>query len=65
MMPPLEGVALLTGKEPPLTRYTVAILARTQTYDISAAQRDLGYAPVVSLADGIRRTLAAMQEATP
>jgi len=39
--------------------YTVLILARTQTYDISAARRDLGYAPRVSLAEGIERTLAA------
>ncbi len=58
----LEAGAQISGKEPTLTRYTVAILARTQTYTIQAAQRDLGYAPVVALADGIARTLAAMQE---
>jgi nucleoside-diphosphate-sugar epimerase len=58
----LETVAMLTGKEPTLTRYTVTILARTQTYSIRAAQRDLGYAPVIALGEGIVRTLAAMRE---
>jgi nucleoside-diphosphate-sugar epimerase len=36
----------------------VAILARTQTYDITAARRDLRYTPIVSVAEGVRRTLA-------
>jgi nucleoside-diphosphate-sugar epimerase len=56
----MELRAALTGKEPLLTRYSVSILARTQTYNISAARRDLGYQPGVSLAEGITRTLAAL-----
>lgn len=56
----LEASASLTGGEPTLTRYAAAILARTQTYDIAAARRDLGYTPPVTLADGIARTLAAL-----
>ncbi len=55
----LELNARRSGREPLLTRYTVGILARTQTYDISAAQRDLGYQPRVSVADGLARTLQA------
>jgi nucleoside-diphosphate-sugar epimerase len=56
----MECRAALTSREPLLTRYSAAILGRTQTYDISAARRDLGYAPRVSVAAGIERTLAAM-----
>jgi len=48
------------GGEPRLTRYTVAILARNQTYDISAARRDLGYNPRISIAEGVERTLESL-----
>lgn len=58
----LEARAALTGAEPLLTRYSALILARTQTYDISAARRDLAYMPRISLAEGIERTLAALKE---
>ncbi|HYF66012.1 MAG TPA: NAD-dependent epimerase/dehydratase family protein [Herpetosiphonaceae bacterium] len=57
----MEWRAAVTGREPLLTRYSVAILARTQTYDIAAARRDLGYAPPIPLAAGIERTLEAMR----
>lgn len=39
--------------EPPLTRYSAGVLAYSQTFDLSAARRDLGYAPRVSVAAGI------------
>jgi len=53
----LELRARCLGGEPKLTRYTAAILGRTQTYDISAARRDLDYAPPVAVAAGVARTL--------
>ena len=56
----MEARARLLGGEPALTRYAVLILARSQTYDIAAARRDLGYTPEVSLADGIERTITAL-----
>jgi nucleoside-diphosphate-sugar epimerase len=59
----MEAAARRTGREPPLTRATVLLLARTQTYDIAAARRDLGYRPRVSLDEGIARTLAALRPA--
>ena len=60
----LEFRARFTGREPTLTRYTAAILARTQTYDITAARRDLRDVPRVSVAEGIERTLATPCEET-
>jgi 2-alkyl-3-oxoalkanoate reductase len=56
----MEGAAALTGHEPLLTRYSALILARTQTYDITAARRDLGYQPRISLAAGIETTLETL-----
>ncbi len=44
--------------EPLLTRYTVATIAYSQTLDISAAQRDLGYRPAITLDEGIARYAA-------
>lgn len=58
----MEARAVLTREPPLLTRYSAAILARTQTYDISAAKRDLAYAPLLSVEEGIRRTLRALKE---
>jgi nucleoside-diphosphate-sugar epimerase len=46
------------GAEPPLTRYSVRMLALDATLDISAARRDLGYAPRVSVDEGLERFIA-------
>lgn len=43
------------GAEPLITRYGAGVLAFSQTLDISAIQHELGYQPVLSQADGIRR----------
>jgi nucleoside-diphosphate-sugar epimerase len=57
----MEWRAGLTKKPPLLTRYSVGVLARTQTYTISAARRDLGYAPVVPIEQGINHTLVVLR----
>lgn len=51
----LEWKAHLTRsrKEPMLTRYTVGLLGKTLTLNISAAQKDLHYAPLKSVEEGI------------
>jgi len=45
----------LTGdqREPRLTRFVVRELSTAHWFDISAARRDLGYAPRVSIAEGL------------
>jgi 2-alkyl-3-oxoalkanoate reductase len=58
----MEAGARFTGNEPLLTRYTVAVLGRTQTYDITAARHDLKYRPLLSVAAGVERTLAGWEE---
>lgn len=44
--------------EPPITMYGVGVLAYSQTLDISAARKDLGYAPQVAFDEGLSRTFA-------
>jgi nucleoside-diphosphate-sugar epimerase len=49
---------LRLSSEPPVTRFMVSQLSTAHWYDISAARRDLGYAPAVSYAEGMRRLAA-------
>jgi len=41
--------------DPPLSRFVVEHLATAHWFDISAARRDLGYEPKVSIEEGLRR----------
>lgn len=43
--------------EPPLTRMMVHQMSRSHWFDHSAAQRDFGYGPQISIEEGLRRTL--------
>ncbi|MBP1915721.1 nucleoside-diphosphate-sugar epimerase [Lederbergia galactosidilyticus] len=45
---------LLKGKEPLLTKYTVSVLGKSQTLNIEAAKKELGYIPRVNMEEGIR-----------
>ncbi|EGF93561.1 uncharacterized protein ybjS [Asticcacaulis biprosthecium C19] len=44
--------------EPIFTAYSVGVMAYSQTLDLTAAWRDLGYVPQITFADGLRRTFA-------
>lgn len=53
----LEGLWTLLPLrgEPPMTRFLAEQLSTTHFYDISAARRDFGYRPQVSLIEGLKR----------
>jgi 2-alkyl-3-oxoalkanoate reductase len=55
-----ETLAGLTGQPPTLTRAQVYQLGVTQTLDGTAAERDLGYKPVVAQSEGIARVMHAL-----
>jgi nucleoside-diphosphate-sugar epimerase len=40
--------------EPPMTRFVAAELSTSHYFDLSAARHDLGYRPLVSVADGLK-----------
>lgn len=50
--------ALGHHRRPPLSRYSVALLTRTATYDTRAAARDLGFVPTITRDEGLARTAA-------
>jgi nucleoside-diphosphate-sugar epimerase len=56
----LEGAHRLLDREdePILTRFAASELAHAQWFDISAARRDLGYAPRISIEEGLKRVEA-------
>lgn len=51
---PLKG-------EPPMTRFVAAELAKDHWFDLSAAKRDLGYKPRVSMAEGTVELIARLK----
>ncbi|WP_040812687.1 SDR family NAD(P)-dependent oxidoreductase [Nocardia concava] len=50
-----------TRWSPPLSRYVVALMTRTATYDTSAATRDFGYHPIVDRDAGLADFLAWLE----
>jgi len=52
-----EAVCAPLGIEPPIYRRRVDFFTKSRAFDISRARAELGYAPSVSLREGIRRTL--------
>ena len=52
-------------EEPRLTRFVVRELSTAHWFDISAARRDLGYAPRISIAAGLEQLRIALQANNP
>lgn len=59
----LEGIYSLMGwqTEPRMTRFLASQLSQSHSYSIAAAQRDFGYSPEVTFADGMRRLAPEVQ----
>jgi nucleoside-diphosphate-sugar epimerase len=55
-----EGVGQLTQRTapPPVMRYGVQLLGGENRFDIRRARHELGFAPQVNLAEGVRRSIA-------
>jgi nucleoside-diphosphate-sugar epimerase len=51
----------IRDREPPVTRFVARQLTTAHWFDISAARRDLGYEPRVSIDEGLRRLAAALR----
>jgi len=48
------------GGEPPMTRFIAAELAKDHWFDLTAARRDLGYSPRITMAAGTAELVAAL-----
>ncbi len=59
----MEGTSWLFGveKEPLITRFGASELSYAQWFDISAAKRDLGYTPKVTIEEGLKRLAASLK----
>lgn len=52
---------LRISSEPPMTRFLAEQLSTEHWYDCANAERDLGYQPDVSIAEGLKRLRASLQ----
>ncbi len=50
--------------EPPLTRWSAEHLSTAHWYDISAAKRDLGYEPEISIDEGLKKLAESMDSSS-
>jgi nucleoside-diphosphate-sugar epimerase len=51
--------------EPVISRFVVSQMSHAEWFDISAAKRDLGYAPQVSVEEGLKRLAEAYRASEP
>jgi nucleoside-diphosphate-sugar epimerase len=48
-------------REPPMTRFLAKQLSTAHWFDISAAQKELGYRPAISIEEGFRRLAESLK----
>lgn len=53
---------LRRSDDPPMTRFAAEQLAKDHYFDISAAERDLGYCPNTSMQEAVEKTLADLKQ---
>lgn len=53
-----------TRREPRITKYTLGLLARTMTLDLSQARERLGYVPKITMREGLARWLKHREGST-
>ncbi len=58
----IENIFKITDKEPKLTRYSVGVLSKSQTLDITKAKKDLGYTPEVTIEKGLEHYAKWLRE---
>ncbi|RAV24838.1 NAD(P)-dependent oxidoreductase, partial [Staphylococcus warneri] len=58
----MEHFGNKSAKEPDFTHYGVSKLNFDFTLDISRAQQELGYQPIVTLDEGVTRTAAWLKD---
>src|SRR5262249_13851559 len=52
-----EAICVPLGIEPPIYRRRVEFYTKSRAFDITRARREIGYAPAISLREGIGRAL--------
>jgi nucleoside-diphosphate-sugar epimerase len=64
---PLSGVAEAVWRvfslegEPPITRFAVSQISTSHWFDLSAAEQDFGYQPMVTGEEGFQRMMKALK----
>lgn len=58
----VENACLTLGRKPPLSSRSLKFFTQQTAYDTSRARRELGFAPEVSLDEGLRRTWEAIRQ---
>jgi hypothetical protein len=54
----MEGFGMVSGREPPLTRYSAAILSWSRSFDLADTEALIGWRPSYGAGDALEQALA-------